>query len=123
MNSRIAKVLQKPRAARFRRFFLWVVCIGLALAGILFALSKSYGWAKRFQAGRLAQMAEGYADQGKMQEALMSADTALRLDPRQPAALRFMAELFEAALSRDEAEELARLSAGALETLKAAVPA
>jgi hypothetical protein len=34
-----------------------------------------------------------------------------------------MAELFEAALSRDEAQELARLSAGALETLKAAVPA
>lgn len=35
---------------------------------------------------------------------------------------RRMAELFEAALSRDEAVELARLSAGSLETLKAAVP-
>lgn len=36
---------------------------------------------------------------------------------------RRMAELFEAALSREEAEELAELSAGALASLKAAVPA
>jgi tetratricopeptide (TPR) repeat protein len=122
MNSRIAKVLQKPRAARFRKMLVWVVCIGLALAGILFALWKSYGWAKRFQAARLAQMAEGYADQGKMQEALMSADTALRLDPRQPAALRFMAELFEADGRSNQAMELyGRLyqnGGGTLEDLK-----
>ncbi len=36
---------------------------------------------------------------------------------------RRMAELFDAALSREEAEELAELSAGALASLKAAVPA
>jgi len=36
---------------------------------------------------------------------------------------RRMAELFDAALTRDEADELARLSAGALAALKAAVPA
>lgn len=46
-----------------------------------------------------------------------------RYDEVEEATNRRMAELFEAALSRDEAEELARLSAGALETLKAAVPA
>jgi tetratricopeptide (TPR) repeat protein len=100
------KPLANPSRSRFRRLLLWVVCIGLALTGMLFALSKSYGWAKRFQAARLAQMAEGYAGQGKMQEAMMSADTALRLDPRQPAALRFMAELFEADGRSNQAMEL-----------------
>jgi hypothetical protein len=45
-----------------------------------------------------------------------------RYDEVEEATNRRMAELFEAALSRDEAQELARLSAGALETLKAAVP-
>ena len=122
MNSPITKVLQKPRAARFRKMLVWVVCIGLALTGILFALSKSYGWAKRFQAGRLAQMAGAYAEQGKMQEAVMSADTALRLDPRQPTALRFMAELFEADGRSNQAMELyGRLyqsGGGTLEDLK-----
>lgn len=122
MNSPTTKVLEKPSAARFRRPILWVLCIGLALAGILFALSKSYGWAKRFQAGRLAQMAQGYADQGKITEALMSADTALRLDPRQPAALRFMAELFEADGRSNQAMDLyGRLyqsGGGTLEDLK-----
>ena len=113
---------EKPRAGRFRRILLWVVCIGLALTGILFALSKSYGWAKRFQAVRLAQMAQSYAEQGKMQEAVMSADTALRLDPRQPAALKFMAELFEADGRSNQAMELyGRLyqsGGGTLEDLK-----
>jgi thioredoxin-like negative regulator of GroEL len=106
MNSPITKVLEKTRAARFRKMLVWVLCIGLALAGILFALWKSYGWAKRFQAARLTQMAEGYADEGKMQEAMMSADTALRLDPKQPGALRFMAELFEADGRSNQAMEL-----------------
>ena len=122
MKASVTKPLQKPRAARFRRLLLWVVCIGVALTGILFALSKSYGWAKRFQAVRLAQMAEGYAEQGKMQEAVMSADTALRLDPRQPTALRFMAELFEADGRSNQAMELyGRLyqsGSGSLEDLK-----
>lgn len=98
------------------------VCISLALAGILFAFFKSYDWAKRFQAGRLAQMAQGYADQGKMQEAMMSADTALRLDPKQPAALRFMAEVFEADGRSNQAMDLyGRLyqsGGGTLEDLK-----
>lgn len=111
-----------PFRSRFRRLLLWFVCIGLALTGMLFALSKSYGWAKRFQAARLAQMAESYAGQGKMQEAVMSADTALRLDPRQPAALRFMAELFETDGRSNQAMELyGRLyqsSSGTLEDLK-----
>ena len=122
MKASATKPLQKPRTARFRRLLLWVVCIGVALTGILFALSKSYGWAKRFQAVRLAQMAEGYAEQGKMQEAVMSADTALRLDPLQPTALRFMAELFEADGRSNQAMELyGRLyqsSGGTLEDLK-----
>ena len=121
-DSTTTKFTEKPRAARFRRLIVWVVCIGLALAGILFGLSKSYGWAKRFQAARLARMAGEYADQGKMQEAMMSADTALRLDPRQPAALRFMAELFEADGRSNQAMELyGRLyqsSGGTLEDLK-----
>lgn len=51
------------------------------------------------------------------------ADKKHRLDEVEEATNRRMAELFEATLSRDEAEELARLSAGALEALKAALPA
>jgi|GEM_PF-3395053 len=121
-DSTTTEFAEKPRPARFRRLLMWVVCIGLALAGILFGLSKSYGWAKRFQAGRLAQMAGGYTEQGKMQEAVMSADTALRLDPRQPTALRFMAELFEADGRSNQAMELyGRLyqsGSGSLEDLK-----
>jgi Tfp pilus assembly protein PilF len=121
-KSTATKSPEKPRTAHFRRLLLWVVCIGVALTGILFAFSKSYGWAKRFQAARLAQMAEGYAGQGKMQEAVMSADTALRLDPRQPAALRFMAEAFEADGRSNQAMELyGRLyqsGGGTLEDLK-----
>jgi tetratricopeptide (TPR) repeat protein len=121
-DSTTTEFAEKPRPARFRRLLLWVVCIGVALTGILLALSKSYGWAKRFQAARLAQMAGGYAEQGKMQEAVMSADTALRLDPRQPTALRFMAELFEADGRSNQAMELyGRLyqsGSGSLEDLK-----
>lgn len=46
-----------------------------------------------------------------------------RYDEVEEATNRRMAEIFEAALSREEAEELAELSAGALASLKAAVPA
>ena len=46
-----------------------------------------------------------------------------RYDEVEEATNRRMAQLLEAALTRDEADELARLSAGALATLKAAVPA
>lgn len=45
-----------------------------------------------------------------------------RYEEVEEATNRRMAELLEAALSREEAEELAELSAGALESLKAAVP-
>lgn len=51
------------------------------------------------------------------------ADKAERYAQVEEATNRRMAELFEAALTSDEAEELARLSAAALATLKAAVPA
>lgn len=46
-----------------------------------------------------------------------------RYDEVEEATNRRVAELLEAALSREEAEELAKLSAGALASLKAAVPA
>lgn len=63
--------------------------------------TRMFGWSEPFADG--AGKEERYAEVEK-------------------ATNRRMAELFEAALSRDEAAELARLSAGALETLKAAVP-
>jgi tetratricopeptide (TPR) repeat protein len=98
--------LANPLRSRLRKLLVWLVCAAI-LAGFFFlALPKIYGWAKRFQAARLTQMAEGYADEGKMQEAMMSADTALRLDPKQPGALRFMAELFEADGRSNQAMEL-----------------
>lgn len=111
-----------PFRARFRRLLVWLVWTAILLGGFFLVLPKTYGWAKRFQAVRLAHMAEGYAAQGKMQEAMMSADTALRLDPRQPVALRFMAELFEADGRSNQAMELyGRLyqsGGGTLEDLK-----
>jgi thioredoxin-like negative regulator of GroEL len=111
-----------PPRSRLRKLLVWLVCAAI-LAGVFFlALPKTYGWAKRFQAARLAKMAEGYAADGKMQEAMMSADTALRLDPKQPGALRFMAEIFEADGRSNQAMELyGRLyqsGGGTLEDLK-----
>jgi tetratricopeptide (TPR) repeat protein len=95
-----------PPRSRLRKLLVWLVCAVILLGVLFLALPKTYGWAKRFQAARLAQMAEAYAAEGKMQEAMMSADTALRLDPRQPGALRFMAELFEADGRSNQAMEL-----------------
>lgn len=51
------------------------------------------------------------------------ADKKGRYDEVEDATNTRMAELLEAALTREEVEELARLSAGALDTLKTAVPA
>jgi hypothetical protein len=63
---------------------------------------------------RMFGWAEPFADGADKKERYREAEEATN---------NRMAELFEAALSRDEVEELARLSAGALEALKAAVPA
>ena len=120
--NRVTDTAKMPFAALFRKRLTWGVCIGLALAGIWFASSRTYGWVKQFQAARLARMAESYAAEGKINEAMMSADTALRLDPRQPVALRFMAELFEADGRSNQAMDLyGRLyesTSGTLEDLK-----
>lgn len=96
----------KLHPTRFRKMVVWLVWGAVATVFFLVFLPRSYGWAKRFQAARLAHMAEGYAGQGQMQEAMMSADTALRLDPWQPAALRFMAELFATDGRSNQAMEL-----------------
>lgn len=64
--------------------------------------TRMFGWPEPF--------ADGAGKKGRYEEVEEATNTR-------------MAELLEAALSREEVEELARLSAAALETLKAAVPA
>ena len=123
MNESITTELPtNPPRSRFRKLLVWLVWTGIFLGVFFIALPKTYGWAKRFQAVRLAKMAEAYAAEGKMQEAMMCADTALRLDPRQPDALRFMAELFESDGRSNQAMEvygrLYQSGGGSLDDLK-----
>lgn len=108
-----------------RPFLFWtaIVCgVGvLSVAGFFFGRK---GWAefKEWRADALAELSGEYAKEGKWNEAAMSADTALRLDPVQPEATRFMAQLMEAEGRWVQAMELyGRLynsGGGSLEDLK-----
>ena len=77
---------------------------------------------KEWQASRLADLSRNYANEGKWNEAAMSASTALRLDPAQPEAARFMAGLMESEGRWEQAMELygriARGGGGTLADLK-----
>lgn len=106
---------------------------GAILVGLLLALGL-LGWGlysgaragmdllKKWQASRMADLSADYAREGKFEEAAMSAHTALRLDPTQPGATRFMAGLMEAEGRWEQAMELyGRLynsGGGSLEDLK-----
>ncbi|NBR49338.1 hypothetical protein EBU02_10935 [bacterium] len=111
----------KPKR-RFLRFVVRIVVPCLVLWMCWTGASKGYRWFKRYQASRLAVMAENYAKKEKWSEAVMSADTALSLNPLQPQALRFMAEIMAAQGRFNEAMELyGRLffsGRGTLEDLK-----
>lgn len=95
----------KPKR-RFLRFVVRIVVPCLVLWMCWTGATKGYHWFKRYQASRLAVMAENYAKKEKWSEAVMSADTALTLNPVQPKALRFMAEIMAAQGSFNEAMEL-----------------
>jgi tetratricopeptide (TPR) repeat protein len=107
---------------KHRRYF------GPILAGVLLVWGLYAGgragldFLKKWQASRMADLSADYAREGKFEEAAMSAHTALRLDPTQPGATRFMAGLMEAEGRWEQAMELyGRLyhsGGGSLEDLK-----
>jgi len=120
--------------SRFKKLVLWkkillIAAVVAALALLVFfgiAVYKGarvvWGDIKEWQADRLAELSRKYSEEGKWDEAAISADTALRLDPAQPEATRLLAGLMEAEGRWEQAMELyARLynSRGAtLEDLK-----
>ena len=99
-----------------------LVGVGAVVWG-MYALGR-VGWdsLKQRQASRMAELTADYAREGKFEEAAMSAHTALRLNPTQPGATRFMAGLMEAEGRWQQAMELyGRLyhsGGGSLEDLK-----
>ena len=94
----------KKRPFRFW-FGIFAGVVVLALAGFIGG-RKAWVALKNWQADRLAELSTKYAKEGRWNEAAMSADTALRLDPAQPEATRFMAGLMEAEGRWEQAMEL-----------------
>jgi tetratricopeptide (TPR) repeat protein len=82
--------LRQPRVF----FGLLIGLVVVAWGGYLLARG---GWValKNRQAAQMTEMSRDFAGEGKWQEAAMSAHTALRLDPTQPDATRFMAGMME----------------------------
>lgn len=80
---------RQPLKKRLRRLLL----ILLGAIGLLAALSFGYRQLKKFQTSSLDQQALNYLQQGKAKEAQMSLQTALRLNPSDPVALRLQARL------------------------------
>ena len=79
-----------------RKFVVMPAAVLAAGAILYFGGRAALEALKNWQASRLASLSGEYAKEGRMQEAMMSADTALRLNPVQPEASRFMAGVMEA---------------------------
>jgi hypothetical protein len=92
---------KKSRAAKLRQFFirplfltpLALLFLGLIGWGIFHSSSRVLARYMRWQAERVVIQAEIDATEGRLQEARMGADTALRLHASQPRALRLVARL------------------------------
>jgi tetratricopeptide (TPR) repeat protein len=96
-----------PHQSRFRRLAIRFFALGLILVVLIFTLPKVYSWTKRLQSERLSKLALDYAaHDGKLQEAMAAADTAIRLNPNQSDALRFMAGMLEVDGRSSQAMEL-----------------
>jgi tetratricopeptide (TPR) repeat protein len=91
-----------------QRLFYASILVGIVLGlGLLaWAWRAGMDFLEKRQATNLASLATRYAEEGKYEEAAMSAHTALRLDPLQPEATRFMAGLMEAEGRWEQAMEL-----------------
>jgi tetratricopeptide (TPR) repeat protein len=89
-----------------RKFVVMPAAVLAAGAILYFGGRAALEALKNWQASRLASLSGEYAKEGLMQEAMMSADTALRLNPVQPEASRFMAGLMEAEGRWEQAMEL-----------------
>ena len=84
--------LAPPRPSLLRRF-LFLLLILAALGGAAYASYWAYGKLKGRQSRHLTKMATEYLQQGKMAEATMSLETAVRLKPNNAEALRLLARL------------------------------
>jgi len=93
-KSFLPAALQKDRPAGSRRIpiRLILLCL-LILAGLLAALKWSYDQFRKFQSSRLDAVALSYLKINKIPEAKMTLETAIRLNPKDPVALRLMANL------------------------------
>jgi len=91
---------------RFQKILLVSGVLLIGGTGLYLGAGKALKAWKDWQASRLAGLSREYARKEKWQEALMSADTALRLNPTQPEASRFMAGLMEAEGRWEQAMEL-----------------
>jgi tetratricopeptide (TPR) repeat protein len=89
-----------------RKFVVMPAAVLAAGAILYFGGRAALEALKNWQASRLASLSGEYAKEGRMQEAMMSADTALRLNPVQPEASRFMAGVMEADGRWEQAMEL-----------------
>jgi thioredoxin-like negative regulator of GroEL len=108
------------RQRLFYASILLSLVLGLGL--LVWGWRAGVDFLEKWQATNMADLATRYAEEGKFEEAAMSAHTALRLDPLQPEASRFMAGLMEAEGRWEQAMELyGRLyhgGGGTLEDLK-----
>ena len=84
--------LAPPRPSLLRRF-LFLLLILAALGGAAYASYWAYGKLKGRQSRHLTKMATEYLQQGKVAEATMSLETAVRLKPNNAEALRLLARL------------------------------
>ncbi len=83
-----------PLPSRSRRWFFILLLLLLAfLGGAAYGSYWAYGKLKGRQSRKLTKMAAEYLQQGKVAEAAMSLDTAVRLKPNNAEALRLLAHL------------------------------
>jgi thioredoxin-like negative regulator of GroEL len=84
--------LAPPRRPLFRRLLFPLLILAI-LGGAAYASYWAYGKLKGRQSRHLTKMATEYLQQGKVAEATMSLETAVRLKPNNAEALRLLARL------------------------------
>ena len=89
--------LKSTRRPSVRRRWIFNLLILLVVAGFCYGGYWAYGKYKGRQSMRLTKMAAEYLKKGKVAEATMSLETAIRLKPKNSEALRLMARLQGAA--------------------------
>jgi len=90
---------KRRKSGPFKRLARHVTRFGLMvfLAGIVVAAAGYGGYRllSKYRAGQMASGAQEYLDQGKVREALLRAQSALRMEPEGPDAWRSMAAVME----------------------------